>query len=185
MFAWVAEHLAKRLAEYRERTVRLALVHSGGFWGATVAGMFNVVPPPGPLKLFTTRERALAWLRADAPAELLPTRARISSNAPIAPVVQRLRALVRQASGRLELEAAAVAMDRSSRSLQRELQREGTSFRREMPAARVEHSKERMLSSSLPITRIGLEVGFESSQHFSRVFREHTGLAPSEWRARR
>lgn len=37
-------------------------------------------------------------------------------------------------------------------------------------------------SAGRPITEIALHWGFNSPSHFSRVFREHTGLSPSEFR---
>jgi AraC-like DNA-binding protein len=42
-----------------------------------------------------------------------------------------------------------------------------------------------MLDSDAPLTRIALEVGFTSLQHFSSQFRDSTGEAPSQWRTRR
>jgi len=39
------------------------------------------------------------------------------------------------------------------------------------------------MAQTRPITDIALSWGFNSPSHFSRVFREHTGKSPSEFRA--
>ncbi|MFO0490710.1 MAG: helix-turn-helix transcriptional regulator, partial [Curvibacter sp.] len=39
------------------------------------------------------------------------------------------------------------------------------------------------MAQSRPITDIALSWGFNNASHFSRVFREHTGMSPSEFRA--
>ncbi len=38
------------------------------------------------------------------------------------------------------------------------------------------------MAQARPITEIALSWGFNNSSHFSRVFREHTGMSPSEFR---
>lgn len=48
---------------------------------------------------------------------------------------------------------------------------------------RVNRAKQLLQTSDLQITAIGLEVGFGSSQHFARVFRQLTGHSPREYRA--
>lgn len=47
---------------------------------------------------------------------------------------------------------------------------------------RVDKAKELLLRSGLPITDIGLEVGFESHSYFDRVFKRYTGRSPLEYR---
>lgn len=49
---------------------------------------------------------------------------------------------------------------------------------------RIEVAKERLRYSEIPVTRIALELGFSTSQHFANVFRRTTGIAPSSWRRR-
>jgi len=39
------------------------------------------------------------------------------------------------------------------------------------------------MAQTRPITDIALSWGFNNLSHFSRVFREHTGMSPSEFRA--
>jgi len=47
---------------------------------------------------------------------------------------------------------------------------------------RIESSKKTLLSSSMSITEIALECGFDSSSYFCKVFKNSTGLSPSEYR---
>jgi AraC-like DNA-binding protein len=50
--------------------------------------------------------------------------------------------------------------------------------------ARVLRAKELLSDPSLPISSIAHDLGFHSSQHFARVFRQFSGCSASEWRAR-
>jgi AraC-like DNA-binding protein len=47
---------------------------------------------------------------------------------------------------------------------------------------RVERAEQLLRTSDLPITCIGYDVGFGSSQHFARVFRRLTGHSPRDYR---
>ena len=46
---------------------------------------------------------------------------------------------------------------------------------------RVDKAKELLLRSELPVTAVGLEVGFESHSYFDRVFKRFTGKSPQEY----
>ena len=76
------------------------------------------------------------------------------------------------------------ALGVSERSLQRQLRQEGTSFRREVDAARIRAARTLLADTDQKITVIALEVGCATLQHFSALFRRMTGETPSEWRAR-
>lgn len=47
---------------------------------------------------------------------------------------------------------------------------------------RIEQAKTILSQNDKPITDIGLELGYSSSQHFATVFRRKTGLSPSAYR---
>lgn len=49
---------------------------------------------------------------------------------------------------------------------------------------RIERSKEMLLKDGKKIYEIAAECGFMSSQHFSRVFRQETGMTPGEYKKR-
>jgi AraC-like DNA-binding protein len=48
---------------------------------------------------------------------------------------------------------------------------------------RVRRAAQLLRTSDLPVTAIGIEVGFGSGQHLARVFRQLTGVSPREYRA--
>jgi transcriptional regulator GlxA family with amidase domain len=43
---------------------------------------------------------------------------------------------------------------------------------------------ELLLNTSLPVSEICFECGFENPTHFSRVFKERTGLSPAQFRTK-
>lgn len=48
---------------------------------------------------------------------------------------------------------------------------------------RIEHAQAMLRSTTMPVTQIGLECGFSTSQYFSTVFKKYAGASPSEYRA--
>lgn len=59
----------------------------------------------------------------------------------------------------------------------------GTTFHRYVLAERVNAARDLLRSGKgMSVTEAAFTVGFQSSAHFSRVFKEHTGVTPSEWR---
>jgi AraC-like DNA-binding protein len=47
---------------------------------------------------------------------------------------------------------------------------------------RVDHAKQRMMSTDAPLCEIALDCGLADQSHLSRVFRRVTGTTPSAWR---
>lgn len=47
---------------------------------------------------------------------------------------------------------------------------------------RIERAKQLLVGSSLPMTHIALEIGFNSSSHFSHLFLKHVGVSPLAYR---
>jgi transcriptional regulator GlxA family with amidase domain len=47
---------------------------------------------------------------------------------------------------------------------------------------RLQHAKQRLLSTDIPITQLALGVGFSSGQHLASAFKRLTGQTPSEFR---
>ena len=43
-------------------------------------------------------------------------------------------------------------------------------------------AKERIFDPAKSLTEIAYELGFKHPQHFSRMFKENTGVSPSEYR---
>lgn len=73
----------------------------------------------------------------------------------------------------------------SSRSLQRALRGEGTTFSRELDRTRLTEARRLLDDTALSITEIGYVCGFTDGAHFSRRFRARFGQTPTGFRARR
>jgi AraC family transcriptional activator of pobA len=58
----------------------------------------------------------------------------------------------------------------------------GQSARAHIQRALIEAAKARLLSSETRSSEVAYALGFEHPQHFTRLFRQKTGLSPSEWR---
>jgi len=102
-----------------------------------------------------------------------------------AQVVSLLSASLRQGAGIPTQEQLATALGLSLSTFRRRLARAGTSFR-ELREACLQESAEYWLShTDLMITDISAQLGFSDAGAFRRAFRQWTGVAPGEWRARR
>jgi AraC family transcriptional regulator len=49
-------------------------------------------------------------------------------------------------------------------------------------ARRMKHAQELLLRSALPVTQIGVRVGFRDTSSFTRAYRRYAGITPSEFR---
>ncbi len=98
-------------------------------------------------------------------------------------VAGRLGRLVAQdLSHRWTVSEAAGLMHTSSRSMQRGLAAEATSFSRVLEAARVDAAGHMLRDPARSVTEIGYVCGFSDGAHFSRRFKAHTGYSPLAWR---
>ena len=75
-------------------------------------------------------------------------------------------------------------MGASTRTLQRRLAEEQTSFRQVRDAALRERALERLQQSSLAISELAAELGFGNVAAFSKAFKRWTGETPSARRSR-
>jgi AraC-like DNA-binding protein len=96
-------------------------------------------------------------------------------------ISEHIRLQVR--GGSISIDSTALAMSTSIRTLQRELNREGTDFRSLANAARARRATELLRHKDVSITRIAAELGYSTPANFSRAFRSATGLNPSVLRA--
>jgi len=83
------------------------------------------------------------------------------------------------------LSQTASALGLSERSLRRQLQQTGTSFRRVVRDARERHARKQLITSDKSVQAIAFELGFDTASNFSRSFKQWTGVTPSAFRARR
>lgn len=182
-FQLMGAELERNRALLSNKLARQALVRPPGLPGALVAGFYDVLVPSYTVQVFERAVDALAWLGHSAAADDIVRL--VASMGGDEPLVGQIR---RYLSGQLigaSLDGAAREAGLSARTLQRRLRDAGTSFQTELQIARVDAAKKLITDTDLKLTAIALEVGCSSLQHFSGLFRQLTGVAPSEWRARR
>jgi AraC-like DNA-binding protein len=180
-FAVLTGYLRDHWEAFRARVTRLALVRPPGLLGATVAGFYQVAGAPYPVRVFDELEAAASWLRAPVATEL---EAAIAAASRLPPVLLELRRWLDGHLGDPSLARAARAVSRAPRSLQRDLGIAGTTFQRELDAARIRLAQRLLVETDSPLTEIAYDVGCASPQHFSTVFRRVAGVSPSSWRHR-
>jgi AraC-like DNA-binding protein len=183
-FGALARYAARNLSALGARITRLAVVHRGGFAGAVAAGFTKLVPVPFPAEPFSDPVAALAWLGCQGDAPLLEEVSRVRIETRIVPPLLRDLALFLGHHPSATPTEAARALALSTRSLQRRLREQDTSFRRELDGARVRLAQRLLEDSDRSITDIALEVGLTSPQHLSTLFHKRGHESPSVWRAR-
>ena len=95
----------------------------------------------------------------------------------------RVRALLRTVAARAQayptLEAAAAALNVSTRTLIRHLAREGTRYQALLDESRKQRAWWYLQHTALPVAEIALQLGYADTRNFSRTFRRWHGLTPS------
>lgn len=61
-------------------------------------------------------------------------------------------------------------------------ERMGKSFTQLLTQLRVQRAKALLSQSTLPLGELALECGFCDQSHLNKVFRQHTGVSPGQWR---
>lgn len=86
----------------------------------------------------------------------------------------------------LALDDIARRVASSRRQLQRAYAEIGnTTFREHLTKVRMEHAALLLADPDLTIREVARQVGYRQPAQFAKAFRRHTGVAPSEHRARR
>ena len=98
--------------------------------------------------------------------------------------VERVRFAVKQklTGRRPTIEGIADALHLSSRTLQRRLQDEGSSFQRVLEEARHQLARHYLNNSVLELNEAAYLLGYEDGNSFIRAFRAWEGVPPSRWR---
>jgi AraC-like DNA-binding protein len=91
----------------------------------------------------------------------------------LAPLIEKERVSIESISDRLAI---------SRRSLQRQLEREGTSFSVVYERSLECRAIKKIRQPGASITRIGSELGYSDTSHFSRAFKRWTGQSPQAYR---
>ena len=85
-------------------------------------------------------------------------------------------------SGHTSQESIAKALHLSSRSLQRKLKEEGTTYKQLLEDTRRELAAQYVKESELSVGEITFLLGFSEPANFSRAFKRWTGVSPSAYR---
>ncbi len=105
------------------------------------------------------------------------------SGADTAPFTSHLRSYMRAYEPPLpNIQATAGSLHLSTRTLNRRLQEEGSTFRQ----IRLEVTHKwamRLLLDDTNVEAVALTLGYGDASNFRRSFREHTGMSPSRWLA--
>ena len=58
----------------------------------------------------------------------------------------------------------------------------GEGFSKYLTGVRMEHAKELLQESSLPVTEVCARVGYSDLKHFTQTFKKYTSLSPAQYR---
>jgi AraC-like DNA-binding protein len=189
-FGLLGGYVRSQFEALSRMVVRLALVRPVGVEGAVVAGFFEVLPRPYPVRVFENAAEGFEWLAEDprvrVPPGMVDELEDIYVDASATnPLVSALGAYLELHLESPNITDAAKALATSERTLQRRLKQAKTSFHNEVQRARMRVAERLLLDTDAPLTRIAFDVGCASLQHFSALFRKQCGESPSAWRARR
>lgn len=99
--------------------------------------------------------------------------------------IPAVRAIVLQRLGsqKTTIEDIAMTMSTSRRTMQRRLDREGTSYRELIGAVKMHSATELLLGSPSSVSEFGAQLDYATAGHFARAFRKAYDMSPLEYRA--
>ncbi|MDG1420493.1 MAG: helix-turn-helix transcriptional regulator, partial [Tateyamaria sp.] len=98
-----------------------------------------------------------------------------------------VRSLVKAhlADGNLKIDELAEIAGMSTRSLQRYLTENCSSFSQIMQESRFETACMHLDNLNMKIKDVAAALGYANSTHFSRYFRRHSGISPRQYRSQK
>jgi AraC-like DNA-binding protein len=181
-FRFFRGFLEQWVHELVPRVRRLAVVRPGGVAGAAFTGLFHEwVVPRFDAKLCGTRVEAYEFL--DVSNDDRATLDDVAEASVRDPTLRRLREVL-AANLTASLIEVAAAMSTSTRTLQRILTANRTTFRRELVDARMRVAQKLLLERDDKVEAIAAELGFASAAAFSTIFRRIVGDTPTAFRER-
>jgi AraC-like DNA-binding protein len=101
-------------------------------------------------------------------------------------LVGNLHSLLRQCLMSRQCSAANIAsqLGMHERTLNRRLQKEGTSFRQELERVRYTVGQQLLSGTTATLAEIATSLGYADASAFSRAFRQWSSITPAQWRAR-
>jgi AraC-like DNA-binding protein len=132
----------------------------------------------------------IEWSASVVPAQPLPPLCRppdATANTPDASWPPLAQAAYQAVCAHLihppDLATLAQDLGLSPRHLQRQLQAAGLSFRTLLAEARYRHAGQWLMHSASPLAEVGFVCGYADQSHFTREFRQRSGLTPAGYRA--
>jgi AraC-like DNA-binding protein len=183
------DRLMPWLVEQRDllkRRVRLQIgIIPEGLLGVTLTGILPTLGEMHPFRVVKTTQDALTQLgRSDAQDLAREIDEVIAASRAVPAWLDRLRALLKEERGHLSLDEAAKRLALSTRTAQRLLQEQGTSFSDEAREARFVVAHDRLLTTDDKVVVVAAAVGL-SEGALTQLIRERTGSTPSELRKQR
>ncbi len=149
--------------------------------GFLLMGIVSSVGDIHPLKTFVDPLEAFRLVAPDTGAELCAQVEEIVAQVRGVPrEIQSLRTLLAR-QPRTSIAEAARALSTSARSLQRILERHGSSFHDEQTTARFELAQSLLRGSDVKISDVAARAGWSTST-LTSIFRAKTGHTPADWR---
>lgn len=184
-FDVMIRYLRDKLPTYAKTIRRQAIVHPPGLPGAAIAGLLPTIGLYYQWRIFPEPRAGFAWLeRPEGGATCDEVTAIAERTTGVSPWRRILGDLLRDTPDDVTLASAARRLGRSDRSLQRDLQQSGTTFRAELEATRVELARALLVDTDLKIDSVARKVGCASAAHFATLFRKVAGETPSAYRER-
>lgn len=97
-------------------------------------------------------------------------------------VYDALRVVEADPARPLALDDVAREIAASRRSLQRAFESDGITFRQAVAVARIRRAKALLASGELPVYAVAARVGYQSKAEFTKAFKRHVGVRPSEYK---
>jgi transcriptional regulator GlxA family with amidase domain len=184
-FDVMLRYIRERVSLYTTMIKKQAIIHPRGLPGAAVAGLLPSIGMHYSWQLFGEPAAGFAWLeRPDSEAVCAKVTALADRFAGTTELARVLEDALRADASQVTLPNVARKLQRSARSLQRDLQQSGTSFRAELDSARVSLARALLVDSDTKIESVARRVGCASAAHFATLFRRLTGETPGEYRTR-
>lgn len=186
-FDVMLRYLREKLPSYATTIRRQAIVHPAGLPGAAIAGLLPVIVKDLSYRwqIFDAPRAGFQWLeRSDGETACDEVSAIAERLTGVSPWRRQLAEALREEPDGLSLATVARRIGRSERSLQRDLQQSGTTFRAELEGARVELARALLVDTDLKIDAVAHKVGCASAAHFATLFRRVAGEPPSAYRER-
>jgi len=153
--------------------------------GAVVAGMLNMLGYTLPTRIYGTESEALPWLGASGLAAVEAVEELVAQRDGRRDLLNQIRRLLREEPRGASLQRVARKLAVSGRTAQRALTEAGSTFTREVQAARAALAAQRLEESADKIHAIAAEVGCSSTSHLGVLFRRFYLMSPAEYRAAR